>query len=162
MLYGRVNLRRGDAREVRVYAGNEGDILLGDLVATTDLGVPRSATDEAWDTDLATTQTNFVEDFLGVALDKQLELCDVDHPTLWLVGCQGDYAFKCDALTAAVAPGQLVGPEVNDDGDGLLADTVVEVPTAARAIGVVAEYAPEGATELLVRVRSVRADRVLG
>jgi len=159
MLTGRLNLRRGDAREVQVYASDT-QINLGDLVCTV-AGEPVPASEIPWNTDLTTTQAAMVALFLGVALDKQLVLNNKSEPELLLVGTQGDYHFACDALPAGIDIGTMVGAAENEAGDGLEADKVAEVADADHAIGVVVEDAPEGATQLLVRVRSALADRVL-
>lgn len=172
MLQGTVNLRRGWAAEVQVEipADRTTNIHVGDLCGI-DSGDLVTAEDEAWDNDLATTQTNFVEKFLGVALNKHIVLADADafyaggpRPVRGVFGTAGNYDYTLDAASVgdALPIGTLVGPAENEDGDGLLADAVAVVPAAARAIGVISEAKTAGQSTVLVRIRSTLVDRDLG
>ena len=170
MLYGRVSLRRGWANEIQVESPStrENDIFVGDLVGiNSTTGDIMTADEEAWDSDLETTQKAFVAQFLGVSLDKVIIFNDNEYhggprPIRFMVGATGNYDFTIDPPNDALAIGTLVGPAENVAGNGLLSDSVEVVTDADAAIGTIAELVPAGSTTALVRIRSQVVDRVLG
>lgn len=120
----------------------------GDLVATASAdGAPYAAADQAWDTDLATTQVNFVARFLGVANDRSRS---GDTETI-RVNTAGVHKFDCAAATFEL--GALVGP-AKQSGNALESKKVVSVAAEDKAIGRVAKRYGSNTTEVEVRVFS--------
>jgi hypothetical protein len=120
----------------------------GDLVATlASGGNPYPAASESWNTDLATTQTNFSTRFLGVSqeLSRNGDVAPIR------VNTAGVHEFTCAAATFEL--GDLVGP-AKDTGNALLSDTVVAVAGEALAIGRVAKRYGSNTTKVLVNVFS--------
>lgn len=113
-------------------------VQVGDLVALVS-GSAVSASDFTWDTDLATTQENFVAAFLGIS--GQLKRDDValvygnSVANEIRVDCSGIYegTYTGGALTV----GSFVGP--TSVSNVLQPQSLVEVASAARAIGRVVE-----------------------
>lgn len=111
----------------------------GDIVGI-DTGTLVRAEDETWDTDLATTQENFIAKYLGIAAQSktatQARVWGNSEDNLIRVDTAG--MFEMDCASASFDIGDFVGP-AKDTGNALLSDKVVEVATAARAVGRVVE-----------------------
>lgn len=127
-------------------------IQVGDLVATEAADDdPYAAADETWDTDLATTQENFHDRFLGVAMQRSRN-GDTDAIR---VATSGVFEFDCASDT--YFHGQLVGPD-KDTGNALLSQQVEDVATANLAVGRVVKYEGSAITVgCLVEIVSVLA-----
>lgn len=117
-----------------------------DLIGVSS-GDPYSAAGQAWNTDLATTQSDFVTNFLGVSA----EFSRSGDTAPIKVNTDGVFEFDCAAATFEL--GALVGP-AKDTGNALLDRTVVGVATEARAIGRVAKRYGSNTTRVLVRIQS--------
>lgn len=113
------------------------------------------ASAETWDTNLATTQTNFVTKFLGLSGQKKLAAEARVHgnstDNIIRVDCSGVYEF--DASSATYTIGQFVGP-AKASGNALVDSTVVGVASAALAIGRVIENSGASATKVKVQLLS--------
>lgn len=127
-------------------------IATGDLVGL-NTNVVR-ASDTVWDTNLATTQADFVAYFLGVsgqtALSGTARIYGDSTDNVIRVDTGGFFEFDC--VSASFTVGQFVGP-AKDTGNALLNQTVVGVSGATMAIGVVVEAATS-VTRVKVRVFS--------
>lgn len=114
-------------------------ISVGDILGYT-AGNVYLASAETWDTNLATTQTNFATKFLGLSGQKKLSTEARVHgnstDNIIRVDCSGVYEF--DASSASYVIGDFVGP-AKDTGNALLAGTVAKVSGVALAIGRVIE-----------------------
>lgn len=125
----------GSTGTVAVTVATSKAVAKGDLCGMF-AGTLVKASDETWDTDLATTQAAFVGRFVGAAgqakaanaarvagnsADNQLAV----HP-------EGVFEFDCDAATFEV--GDLVGP-AKQAGNALESAKVVAVATPGRAVG---------------------------
>jgi hypothetical protein len=141
--------QRGDAKPVVTKAVPTATVIeSGDLIATlASGGNPYPASAEVWDTDLATTQTNFSTRFLGVSMEASRS-GDIQPIR---VNCGGVHKFTCAAATFEL--GALVGP-AKDTGNALLDDTVVSVASEALAIGRVAKRYASNTTVVEVEVFS--------
>lgn len=123
----------------------------GDLVGMSS-GTLVKASDTAWDTNLATTQTAFALLFLGVAAQTKTSTTVArvfgnSEDNVIMVSSAGVYEFDCASATFEV--GDLVGP-AKDTGNALLDDKVVGVASEAYAIGRVVE---RGTSITRVKVR---------
>ena len=126
------------------------DVEAGDLIAL-DTATLEKASDETWDTDLATTQENFHDKFAGVSAQRSratLDDADIRHST------KGVHNFACASATFEI--GTLVGP-AKDSGDALLDGTVVAVATPNLAIGRVAKKYAAATTNVDVEITGVIA-----
>lgn len=121
-------------------------IEIGDLVEATT-GVPQSASGHTWNTDLATTQEEFHDKFLGVAMQRSRS-ADTDPIRLATAGV---FEFTCAAATFEI--GDLVGP-AKATGNALENQKVVAVATPNLAIGRVAKRYASNTTTVLVEVES--------
>ena len=114
-------------------------IALGDLVAQVS-GEVISAADFTWDTDLATTQANFADVFLGVSGQTKLEdvakIYGNSVANQIRIDCSGIYEGTY-ATASALVIGDYVGP--SSAASLLLPQTLVKVATANLAIGRVVE-----------------------
>lgn len=138
----------GDAKPVETKAIVSATVIeKGDLVAA-DAGAPYAAADQAWDTNLATTQEAFHDKFLGVSLDRSRS-GDTDPIRC---GTGGVYEFDCAAATFEI--GDLVGP-AKQTGNALESKKVVAVATANLAIGKIAKRYGSNTTKVLVEIGSV-------
>ncbi|QDT67061.1 hypothetical protein [Calycomorphotria hydatis] len=132
-------------RKVRVDSATviePGDLLFLD----TDDAKP--AADFTWNTDLATTQGNFAENFLGVShsrsLDGETDDISVDVSPLSV--------YEYDAASAAY---ELGDPIACDEGSSTLQSTQLEkVADAVSAIARAAEYTSSGSTKVRVQFAS--------
>lgn len=109
--------------------------------------LPYPASAQAWDTNLATTQTNFAAAFLGVSAEYSR---NGDTAPI-KVNTAGVFEFDCAAATFEL--GQLVGP-AKDTGNALLDRTVVAVGSEALSIGRVAKRYASNTTRVLVEIFS--------
>jgi len=113
-------------------------IKVGDLVAISS-GNAISAADFTWDTDEATTQTNFAAAFLGVS--GQLKRATValvygnSVANEIRIDCSGIY--EADFTGGPVAVGDFVGP--SSASNALLPQTLEKVDAKTKAIGSVVE-----------------------
>lgn len=125
----------------------------GDLVwqDAGNANSPTAAADTVWNTNLATTQEDFHDSFLGVALSRG----QVGETAPLRIATEGVFEFDCASATYAI--GDLVGP-AKQAGNALESQKVVAVATANLAIGRVVEG---GASLTKVRVRII-STKVLG
>lgn len=138
----------GDGEPVVTIAVPTATVIeVNDLIATnSSTEVPYPASDQAWDTDLATTQTAFATRFLGVAA-KYSRNGDIDPI---VVNTNGVFEFECAA--AQFKLGDLVGP-AKQSGNALERRKVVAVGSEALAIGRVAKRSPgANVTKVLVQL----------
>lgn len=128
----------------------------GNLVGLSS-GTLVNASDETWDTNLATTQVNFVTKYLGVAAQTK------DASTAQIRGnsianrCRVDTdgVFLFATASASYEVGDYVGP-AKASGNALLNDTVAAVAALDKAIGYVVEKTTSSTT-VKVRLQSVKA-----
>jgi hypothetical protein len=113
---------------------------IGDICGLSAAGNAFPAKDTVWNTDLATTQTDFVALLLGHSYQYKAALSDqvygANQPNTLGVSSTGVYEADCASTTFKV--GDYVGM-AKDTGNALVSQTVASVPTLARAIGVVVE-----------------------
>jgi hypothetical protein len=97
------------------------------------------AADFTWDTNEATTQTNFATAFLGHTFQyKPANVSTVygnSSANIAGVSTSGIYEADLDAATTLVV-GDFLGMSKNTSANELLSQVVEKVPTVARAIGV--------------------------
>lgn len=114
-------------------------VAVGDICGMSS-GTLVKASDETWDTNLATTQTNFVTKFLGVSgQQKDANVARVfgnATDNVIRVDAGGVFAFDCASATFEV--GDLVGC-AKQSGNALEDQKVVSVASEALAIGRVVE-----------------------
>ena len=104
----------------------------------------RPASDLAWDTDLATTQGDFVDLFVGMSADSRSgDTVDVQ------VDSAGVKEFDCDAAKFEI--GDLVGM-AKQTGNALENQKVVSVSSASQAIGRVAKRYSSNTTSVMVEI----------
>lgn len=145
---------RGNTNPTPVPIATAQAVALGDLVALTS-GTLTRASDETWNTNLATTQAAFVTKFIGVshqlkrANDVRVYGNSQDNRVVVGPGA-AVYEFDCDSATFTV--GQLVGP-AKQTGNALEDRKVVAVSNATEAIGRVAE-AGTSVTKVKVQILS--------
>jgi hypothetical protein len=132
---------RGDTRPVEVPVATAAECEVGDIVGLASDTLIR-AEDQAWDTNLATTQTAFALLFLGVAAQRKVD--DVarvpGNGEDNIIRVDSDGIFEFDCASASFAFGDYVGP-AKQSGDLLESQKVVEVASEALAIGRVVESA---------------------
>lgn len=139
----------GDAAPVVSKAIDTAAVIeVGDLVEMAATGEVTAADDHTWNTNLATTQEEFHDKFLGVAQERS-RAGDVQPIR---VNTLGVHEFDCAAATFEL--GTLVGP-AKQSGNALENQKVVAVATANLAIGRIAKRYGSNTTKVLVRVRSV-------
>jgi hypothetical protein len=109
---------------------------MGDLVGLSSNTLVK-ASDTAWDTDLATTQTNFAALFLGFSnCDKLADVARVvgqpnnNEITVNVSGC-----IEYDAAPGTYTIGAFVGP-AKQSGNALEDQKVVPVDSLTKAIGI--------------------------
>lgn len=137
----------GDARPVVTKAVPTATVIeTNDLVGQVAAdGLPFPASAQAWDTDLATTQTNFAALFLGVSMEASRN-GDVQPIR---VNCAGVHEFECAAAQFKI--GDFVGP-AKQTGNALEDRKVVAVASEALAIGRIAKDYPANTTRVLVDI----------
>lgn len=125
-----------------------------DLVGVNSGNLVR-AEDETWVTDLATTQTNFRNRFLGASGQRKTagvaQATGAGAANTLRVDTEGVFEYDCAAATFNV--GDLVGP-AKDTGNALLSQKVVAVGSAALAIGRVNSLYSSNTTRVRVRIFS--------
>ena len=145
----------GDTYPVIAKIATAQEVEIGDLVGlATDEVYP--ASDEAWDTNLATTQENFVANFLGVSGQKK------DANKARVFGNSSDNRiridtasiYEFDTASASYAIGDLVGP-AKQSGNALENQKVAAVAAADKAIGVVVE-STSSSTRVKVQLLSTK------
>lgn len=127
---------------------------IGDIVAFDAAGLVVSGADFTWDTDLATTQTNFAAALAGhtpqykkagdtqVYGNGQAEAIVVSTSGTYLAPLQSATTFK---------PGEFVGLAKNPSSNHLLSQVFVKVADINKAVGVVVEPAVS-ATQVYFRL----------
>ena len=127
----------------------------GDLVGLSSGNVVRAA-DTTWNTDLATTQSDFRAIFLGASMqDKVAATARVyGNSTDNLIGVSVGGVWEYDCASATFAVGDLVGP-AKDSGNALLSNKVVAVGAEVNAIGRVVK-AGASITRVQIRLLSVK------
>jgi hypothetical protein len=124
-------------------------IEIGDLVEMAPNGDVAPASAHAWNTNLATTQDEFQDTFLGVATQRS-RVGDVDPIR---VATSGVFEFDCASATFEL--GTLVGP-AKQTGNALESQKVVALSTGNenKAIGRVAKRYGASTTRVLVEIFS--------
>lgn len=153
---------KGLADQTKVLAPASQEICNGDLLFSIPSGGSEVACNIAsnytWSTSLGLTQTNFSNQFLGVANDNRMPTDSTTNQRI-LVQTRGIFDYPCASLSSAapigsyVSPAQGTGTELANQ---TLAVTVATGSTAAGAIGRVVEFAPSGATVLRVELQSTQ------
>lgn len=118
-------------------------IEVNDIVGQDSNGLPFPASAQAWNTDLATTQSDFAALFLGCSMERSRN-GDVAPIR---VNTTGVHEFECAAAQFKI--GDWVGP-AKQTGNALENRIVVAVATEARAIGRVAKDYAANTTLVLV------------
>lgn len=123
-------------------------IEIGDLVETDSSGNVTPASAHTWNTDLATTQGEFQDSFLGVAMQKSRN----GDTSPIRVATAGVFEFEC--ASASFELGALIGP-AKQTGNALENQKVAAVGGEGLAIGRVARRSASE-TKVLVEVVSTR------
>lgn len=139
-----VAIARGD------MVGQGGTITGATSAASITAGTPYPASDQPWDTNLATTQEAFHDAFLGVS--EQEVNAGTPRPR---INTAGVHEFDCASGTWAI--GALVGP-AKQSGNLLEDQKVASVATANLAIGRVAVPVLSASTKVLVKIMSTIMD----
>lgn len=131
---------QGDIRPRECTIATAKTINKGDLAGLSSNTIVKPS-DIAWDTNLATTQTAFVNTFVGVSNQWKTDSTKArifgnSADNVLIVAAGGVWEFDCASTTFEV--GDLVGP-AKDTGNALLNDRVVAVGSEALAIGRVAK-----------------------
>jgi hypothetical protein len=145
----------GDTRPVIAPVLTAQGVAGGDVVGLSSGNVVR-AEDTTWNTDLATTQSDFVLLFLGVSGQrKTAAVARVDgNGADNVIRVDADGVWEFDCASASFAVGDLVGM-AKQTGNALESQKVVAVATEARAIGRVAEKGTS-VTRVKVKLLSVK------
>ena len=142
--------RYGQQSIIRAAVDSATAIVMGDLVYL-DTDDVKPASSQAWDTDLATTQTNFVNHFLGIAL--------ADHPAGsgnvldFPVDISPESVYEMDCNEEAHEIGDLLTP-IKATGNALVANTVKKTTTAAVGCARCTRRDPVASTTVMVRIQS--------
>ncbi len=99
-------------------------------------------------TGLTSTQESFINDFLGIAMQRSASGDTAEIR----VATAGVFEMALASATAEV--GDLMGPDDNSGADALEDQQVIAVGDASRAIGRVAKRNGSAATSILVRIIS--------
>lgn len=146
-IYGPVELIATGVALTGVVPTNE--ILTGELVALAG-GVAVPADAFTWNTDIATTQTNFAAALLGVSADNSLAASD--NALSVEISVHTDGTFDADLLAAAtVEIGNYLAPAKNPSSNSLVNELVV-VATKARATHVVQQRETVATTKVKARL----------
>ncbi len=129
--------------------GSSTVIQIGDLVEMAADGTVTPASAHTWNTDLATTQNEFQDTFLGVAMQRSRS-GDTDPIR---VATSGVFEFDCASATFEI--GALTGP-AKQTGNALENQKVVALAggSEAKAIGRVAKRIGTADTKVLVEIVS--------
>ena len=149
------NFCRGDVNAIPAPFTTGSVFALGEVCAlVSNKAIPASAF--TWDTDLATTRTNFVAALLGVSLQQHLSTTSgsvygngTDNRIM--LGTTGEYWFAVSGTAAAF--GDWVCLAKNPSSNALLPATVEKVTTEATAIGRCVEVV--SASLVIVRLKQV-------
>jgi hypothetical protein len=140
--------RYGDTSPVITKAVASAAVIeIGDLVEMDGSGNVTSAGAHTWNTNLATTQEEFHDNYLGVAMQRS-RAGDTDPIR---VATTGVFEFECASSTFEL--GTLVGP-AKQTGNLLENQTVATVAGEQLAIGRVARRLNPSGTKVLVDVTS--------
>lgn len=144
----------GDIRPSEIPVATGMAVEAGDIVGVSSNTLVK-ASGETWDTNLATTQTNFAAKFVGLSTQAKpsttvARVFGNSQDNIIQVATAGVFEMDCDSATFTI--GQFVGP-AKDTGNALLNNKVVGVASAALAIGVVHEHQPS-VTRVRFRVLS--------
>ena len=139
--------RYGDTNPVVAAVDAATVIEIGDLV-WQDTDDAKPANGFAWNTNLATTQGGFTAKFLGVAMQRSRS----GETAPVRVATTGVFEFDCPSGTFEL--GDIVGPNVNAGGNGLLSQQVVKVSASGGAVGRTAKRQAVAAASVLVDIRS--------
>lgn len=151
-LKGDAKIRRGTATASTAVAPY--DLLYQD--ATTKKLLP--ADSYTWDTNIATTQGTFKDQFAGIATQQRLA-AQTDTPDMPLA-TGGVFLCDCAALGAASPAGTYWGP-AKQSGNLLEPQKMVVVANATLAIARQVEDAASGATQVVLEfTSSIYADGV--
>jgi hypothetical protein len=115
---------------------------IGDICALSAAGNAVTGAAFTWNTDLATTQTDFATAFLGHCYQYKAALSDqvYGNSLAGVIGVSSSGTYEADVQTATTLKvGEFVGLAKDPAGNLLLSQTVVKVATMALAIGVVVE-----------------------
>jgi hypothetical protein len=141
--------RYGDTRPVVSKAVASATVIeIGDLVETDGSGNVSPAAAHTWNTDLATTQGEFQDTFLGVAMQRSR---DGDTAPV-RVATEGVFEFDC--ASASFELGALVGP-AKQSGNALENQKIVSVANEGLAVGRVARRSANE-TKVYVEIVSTR------
>jgi mRNA-degrading endonuclease toxin of MazEF toxin-antitoxin module len=146
----------GETNPVSAPIATANSIAIGDLVGyDTSTNYVVKASDFAWTTDLATTQTAFALVFLGTSGQKKLageaRVFGNSTDNIVRIDCSG--VFECDATAATYEFGDFVGP-AKDSGNNMVNTTVAKVSGVALAIGRVCENTAASATKVKIQLLS--------
>lgn len=115
---------------------------IGDIVALTAAGEAKTGANFTWDTDLATTQTDFATAFLGHCYQYKSAATNqvYGNSLAGVIGVStaGTYSAPLQSATT-LKIGDFVGLAKNPSSNALLSQVVVKVASMALAIGVVVE-----------------------
>lgn len=115
---------------------------IGDICALSAAGEAESGANFPWNTDLATTQTDFATAFLGHCYQYKAALTDqvYGNSLAGVIGISSSGTYSAPLQTATTLKvGDFVGLAKDPAGNLLLSQVVVKVATMALAIGVVVE-----------------------
>lgn len=130
----------GDVTLVFVPVATAKAVTQGDLAAVADDGTMYKASEQTWDTDLATTRAAFVTKFFGTASQNKKSDADIEgnngpNAAHIRLSNGGIHTFTCANGTYRNGI-TLVGP-AKDTGNNLLDQKVETVASQAQAIGIV-------------------------
>lgn len=142
--------RYGQQFTLRVAVDSASEIAMGDLVYL-DTDDAKPAGSETWSTDLVTTQSNFNNHFLGIALADHAAGSGavLDFPVD--ISPLSVYEMDCDSEAHEV--GDMITP-VKATGNALLPDKVKKTTTAAAGCGRCVRRDPTAQTRVMVRFQS--------
>ena len=129
--------QRGDARPVNVPFALAKSVAEDDLIAIDSSGDGYKASEETWNTDLATTRAAFVTKFAGASAQAKDANGTIPYMSgalalMLKVDCSGVRSYAAKAGTYKV--GDFIGP-AKQSGNLLEDKTIEVVASAAQAIG---------------------------
>lgn len=143
----RLPFTHGDTEPILMAVDSATVIEIGDAVYL-DTDDAKPASDLAWNTNLATTQEDFHDVYLGVSMQRS-EAGDTKA-----IRVATGAVMDMPAVSAAYEVGDLVGLHDGGSGTALLDATVVAVATENLAIGRIDKTAAAGSTRVRVRIES--------
>lgn len=148
--------RTGATNPVQATIATAKAVAIGDIVGMSS-GTLVRAEDQAWNTDLGTTQSDFRALFLGVSRQQKAagDARVFGNSSDNVVGVDSTGVWEFDCASATFELGDLVGP-AKQSGNALESQKVVAVATEARAIGRVVERGTS-ITRVKVQLLSVLA-----